>query len=173
MEQSIFLFMAMLIGAGATTHISLVGAMARLRGPGEASWVSTLGAVTGLALVIGVRLAMGEQLRLPAPFDRAVVLALIAACAAVALAFAVRGIAPEYGLTGLIAVPTLMGAGFLAPRLGVGPFVAAAIAGQLAGAMVVDHIGAFGAATHRIDPTRVAGIVVLLCGVILIKGIRP
>jgi uncharacterized membrane protein YdcZ (DUF606 family) len=116
---------------------------------------------------------MGEQLRLPAPFDRAVVLALIAAGTAVALAFAVRGIAPQYSLTGLIAVPTLMGAGFLAPRLGVGPFVAAAIAGQLVGAVVVDHIGAFGTATHRIDATRVAGIVVLFCGVILVKGIRP
>jgi uncharacterized membrane protein YdcZ (DUF606 family) len=172
MEQAIFLLTAMLLGAGATTQVSLVGAMARLRGPGEASWISILGSVTGLALVISFRQAWGEQLRLPAPFDRALVLALIAAGAAVALGFAVRGIAPHYGLTGLLAVPMLIGAGFLAPRLGIGPFVATVIAGQLVGAVVVDHTGAFGAATHRLDSTRVAGIVALLSGVLLIKGIR-
>jgi uncharacterized membrane protein YdcZ (DUF606 family) len=172
LEQAIFLLTAMLLGAGATTQVSLVGAMARQRGPGEAAWISILGTVTGLALVIGFRQAWGEQLRLPAPFDRAFVLALIAAGAAVALGFAVRGIAPQYGLTGLLAVPMLIGAGFLAPRLGIGPFVATVIAGQLVGAVVVDHIGAFGAATHRLDATRVAGIVALLCGVLLIKGIR-
>jgi len=172
LEQPIFILTAMLLGAGATTQVSLVGAMARLRGPGEASWISILGTVTGLALVISFRQAWGEQLRLPAPFNRAFVLALIAVGAAVALAFAVRGITPRYGLTGLLAVPTLIGAGFLAPRLGIGPFVAAVIAGQLACAVVVDHIGAFGAATHRLDATRVAGIVALLCGVLLVKGIR-
>jgi uncharacterized membrane protein YdcZ (DUF606 family) len=172
LEQPIFLLTAILLGAGATTQVSLVGAMARLRGPGEASWISILGTVTGLALVIGFRQAWGEQLRLPAPFDRAFVLALIAAGAAVALGFAVRGMAAQYGLTGFLAVPTLIGAGFLAPRLGIGPFVAAVIAGQLAGAVVVDHIGAFGAATHRLDATRAAGIVALLCGVLLVKGIR-
>jgi uncharacterized membrane protein YdcZ (DUF606 family) len=173
LEQSVFLLAAMLLGVGATTQISLVGAMSRLRGPVEASWISILGSFTGLALVVSFRLAWGEQLRLPAPFDRAFVLALIAAGSVIALVFAVRGISPQYGLTGLFAVPTLIGAGFLVPRLGIGPFAAAVIAGQLAGAVVVDHIGAFGAATHRLDATRIAGIVALLCGVVLIKGIRP
>jgi transporter family-2 protein len=172
LEQALFILTAMLLGAGAALQISLVGAMSRLRGPGEASWISILGSLTGLALVIGIRQAWGEQLRLPAPFDRAFVLALIAGGGAVALALAVRGIAPQYGLTGLLAVPTLIGAGFLVPRIGIGQFAATVIAGQLLGAMVVDHTGAFGAATHRVDATRVVGIVALLFGVVLIKGIR-
>jgi uncharacterized membrane protein YdcZ (DUF606 family) len=172
LEQSLFIFAAILLGVGAATQIQLVGAMSRLRGPGEASWVSILGSLTGLALVISFRQVLGNRLHLPAPFNHAVVFALIATGGVLALAFAVRGIAPQYGLTGLLAVPTLLGAGFLVPRIGIGQFAAAVIAGQLIGAVVIDHIGAFGAATHRVDATRAAGIVALLFGVLLVKGIR-
>jgi transporter family-2 protein len=75
-------------------------------------------------------------------------------------------------VTGLTAVPYLLAASYLAPKIGVGLFLAALIAGQLSGGVVLDHFGVFGAATRPIDVVRVLGIVALLSGVVLVRGFR-
>jgi transporter family-2 protein len=75
-------------------------------------------------------------------------------------------------VTGLTAVPYLLAASYLAPKIGVGLFLAALIAGQLGGGVVLDHFGALGAATRPIDVVRVLGIVALLSGVVLVRGFR-
>jgi transporter family-2 protein len=69
-------------------------------------------------------------------------------------------------------VPYLLAASFIGPRIGLGVFLAGMIAGQLIGALGLDHVGAFGARTRSIDTVRVAGAVVLLLGVLLIRGRR-
>ena len=58
-------------------------------------------------------------------------------------------------------MPYLLAASYLAPRIGVGLFLAALITGQLAGGVVLDHFGMLGAATRPIDPIRV--VVSSLC----------
>jgi transporter family-2 protein len=70
----------------------------------------------------------------------------------------------------MLAGPYLFAASFLAPRLGVGPFMAAIIAGQLVAGVALDHVGAFGAAPRPVDLPRLLGIVALIAGVILIRG---
>ena len=54
-------------------------------------------------------------------------------------------------MTGLTAVPYLLAASYLAPKIGVGLFLAALIAGQLGGGVVLDHFGVLGTATRPID----------------------
>jgi transporter family-2 protein len=60
-------------------------------------------------------------------------------------------------------------AAFGAPRVGVGVLLTAAIAGQLAAALVLDHFGMFGLARHPVTLTRAAGLVLVLIGAVLVR----
>jgi transporter family-2 protein len=60
-------------------------------------------------------------------------------------------------------------AAWAAPRLGVTLFLTAAIAGQLAMALFLDRIGAFGLARVDIGPVRLLGVALVLAGVFLVR----
>lgn len=60
-------------------------------------------------------------------------------------------------------------AAFGAPRVGLGVFLTAAIAGQLAAALVLDHYGLLGLARHSITATRAMGFALVLIGVALVR----
>jgi bacterial/archaeal transporter family-2 protein len=83
-----------------------------------------------------------------------------------------RGLPVGYAATGLTAVPYLLAASYLAPKIGVGLFLAALIAGQLGGGVVLDHFGVLGASPHPVDVIRVLGVAALLTGVVLVRGFR-
>jgi len=57
----------------------------------------------------------------------------------------------------------------LTPKLGATLTLAMMIVGQLSAALVVDHYGLFGGTIVRISATRLAGVVLLLLGVSLIR----
>ncbi len=58
------------------------------------------------------------------------------------------------------------------PRLGVTTAVAAVITGQLMMSLVLDHFGLLGLARQPIDLSRIAGVVLLVAGLFLIRGWR-
>jgi transporter family-2 protein len=60
-------------------------------------------------------------------------------------------------------------AAFAAPRMGVTYFLMVAIAGQLAMALLLDQLGAFGLPRVEISPTRVGGILLVLAGAYLVR----
>jgi bacterial/archaeal transporter family-2 protein len=68
----------------------------------------------------------------------------------------------------------VLGAGYVTAALlsvrplGTGGVIAATIAGELAVGVLIDQFGWFGVDKHAIDPARVAGIVLLAVGVLLI-----
>lgn len=70
------------------------------------------------------------------------------------------------GVCGLFIVSTNI---LVVPRLGAALLTSLAIAGQLTTALVLDHYGAFGFPIHHISLPRVAGAVLLLAGVMLIR----
>jgi len=70
------------------------------------------------------------------------------------------------GVCGLFIVSTNI---LVVPRLGAALLTSLAIAGQLTTALVLDHYGAFGFPVHHISLPRVAGAVLLLAGVVLIR----
>ncbi len=57
----------------------------------------------------------------------------------------------------------------LIPRIGVTTMLAASIGGQLIVASVIDHYGFFNVAMHPISLHRVAGILMLIVGILLIQ----
>ena len=60
-------------------------------------------------------------------------------------------------------------AAFGAPRVGVGVLLTAAIGGQLAAALVLDHFGLLGLARHPITLTRALGFVLVVVGAALVR----
>jgi transporter family-2 protein len=57
----------------------------------------------------------------------------------------------------------------LLPSLGAATLFALVIAGQVLAAVTLDHFGVFGLAPHPISIARLAGAVLLIAGVILIR----
>jgi transporter family-2 protein len=60
-------------------------------------------------------------------------------------------------------------AAFGAPRVGVGVLLTAAIAGQLAAALVLDHYGLLGLERHPVTIVRALGFVLVLVGAALVR----
>jgi len=58
---------------------------------------------------------------------------------------------------------------YSAPRIGVGPTVTLAIAGQVFMALVIDHFGWFGIARHAVNGMRLAGMALVVAGVVLVR----
>ncbi len=171
MMQGFFIVLAILSGAGIAMQASMLGAVGTARTPAAAVWISLLATVAGLASFVIFR-SSSSSIGLPPPFDRPYIMIAFAIAAVVALAFSARDIEWYYALTGLMPIPFLVGAGFLAPRLGVGLFISSVIAGQLTAAALLDHVGAFGGNVIRADYIRIAGIAALMVGVVLIRGFR-
>jgi transporter family-2 protein len=167
-------YIAITVGVGVTSalQIAMLGAIARDRGAFEATWVSMLASLGGMAGVMLVMALAGSRPSLARPFDHPVIYGFTAGIMIVALVLASQGLPWYLALTGFLPVPYLLAASFIGPRIGLGVFLAGMIAGQLIGALGLDHVGAFGARTRSIDTVRVAGAVVLLLGVLLIRGRR-
>jgi transporter family-2 protein len=163
---------AMLMGAGFAAQVSMLSAMGSLRGPFESTWVSLVATVAGFTFLMAARAMAGMSITLPTPFQNPVVFILIAAFGAVALGVLIRGIPAYFAITGLFAIPLLVGAAYLGPRLGVGLYLSSVIAGQLITSVLFDHVGAFGVPVHRVGVTRATGVVALMLGVALIRGIK-
>jgi transporter family-2 protein len=60
-------------------------------------------------------------------------------------------------------------AAFAAPRLGVTFFLTLAIAGQLATALMLDRLGAFGLPRVDFSPLRLTGVALVFAGVLLVR----
>jgi transporter family-2 protein len=60
-------------------------------------------------------------------------------------------------------------AAFGAPRIGVGPLLTAAIAGQLLAGIILDHYGLLGLARQPVGIEKIAGVMLVLLGAWLIR----
>jgi transporter family-2 protein len=152
-------------------QVTMISAMSRLRGPFEATWLSLMATIMGVAALMAYR-SSNNLLIIPAPFNKWTVLLGISVIAGISLLLLLRGIPGYFFITGLFAIPLLVGAGYLGPKIGIGLFVTASIAGQVIGSVLLDHFGAFGLPIHKIDFFRLLGMITLMVGVVLVRGIR-
>jgi transporter family-2 protein len=60
-------------------------------------------------------------------------------------------------------------AAFAAPRIGVGPLITTGIAGQIVGALVLDHFGVLGLPRDPVTLTKLFGAALVLAGVVLVQ----
>jgi transporter family-2 protein len=77
---------------------------------------------------------------------------------------------PAYGyFGGFIVASYVISITFLAPRLGVGNAIRFVVTGQIVAAVIIDHVGAFGAVVQRLTMGRAIGVVLMIIGVIFAR----
>lgn len=172
MTESLYIAAAFAIGFGNATQIVMVSAMARSRGSLEGAFTSLIATVAGLALVLAIQAVRQGSIAIPTPFDRWPIYVAVTGLSALALFFAIRGLSGYFAITGMFAIPFLIGAGLIGPKIGIGLFLVAVLAGQMTGAVLHDHVGSFGGTVQRVDALRALGVVALLTGVVLVRGVR-
>ena len=90
MTQALYILLAISAGLGSAVQTALLGSLSRERGSWEASFISALASIGGLAFILGVRTSRDSNPSLPAPFDTVVPFAGIALITGVSLALARR-----------------------------------------------------------------------------------
>ena len=172
MTVTLYMLLSVLIGLGAATQVSMLASIGRDRGATESTWISLLSALVGIAVLMAIRAARGDVPVLPSPLDRIPVLAFMAIFAASLLILSMRGLDPYFAIVGLFGVAYLVGAALLVPEIGITRFIAGTTAGTVFGALGLDHFGTFGAEPQQITAFRIVGVVLLVLGVILVRGSR-
>ena len=142
------LYLVLAVGAGIGVAIQAV-VNARLRlAVGSPLWAAAMQSLIGVTSLIAVSLLT----RQPLPVGPRLALAPWWAWAG--------------GLLGAVYVAVSI---LVTPRLGAALMLAAIIVGQLAGALLIDHYGWFGASTIPMTPTRLLGAALLVAGVVLMR----
>lgn len=169
MTQLLQLGLALSIGVGASVQVAMLGAIGRDRGAVEAGWLSIFGTVAGIAAVLAIRSARGDMVDLPIPFDRWWIFAVIGLLSVGALVLAFQGPSAYLAGVGLFGAAFIVGGAALAPKLGVALLFSVVTAGTLVGALVMDHVGAFGNEPQRVTLLRLVGVLVVLGGVVIVR----
>jgi hypothetical protein len=148
----------------------MVASMGRLRGAPEAAWINVLVAFGGIALIFALQALRSDPPNLTAPMNNGLIFAAVAAVSAALILLSMRDLGPHLAIAGLFGIIYLIGAGFLAPRIGIALFASSVTAGTLLGSVALDHVGAFGTEVHKLGVLRVAGAACLLLGVLLVRS---
>jgi transporter family-2 protein len=80
-----------------------------------------------------------------------------------------RGMPAWAWLGGAYGAVYVAAAAFAAPRLGVAPMLTIAIASQLLAALLIDHLGWFGVPVAPVSVIKLAGLVMVIGGVLLVR----
>ena len=71
---------------------------------------------------------------------------------------------------GVLGAIYVAGAAALTPKLGAAGFLALVVTGQILMAVIADHFGVMGLGGKPISLVRLAGVVLILCGVFMVQG---
>ena len=125
----------------------------------------------GIPVLAALNAALGRHLE--APFGASTILFFIAlACCLIvstmqggfSLAKAIE--APKHlFMAGCLVAFYVVSITYVAPRFGLGNAIFFVLLGQLLSAAVIDHYGLFNAAETRLNPLRIAGLLVMGVGV--------
>jgi bacterial/archaeal transporter family-2 protein len=132
-----------------------------------------------LAVQVAMNSELGRQLRHPAAATLCSF--LVGSAGLVIYMLAVRDPAPNVRALagapwwalcgGLLGAAYVMSTVVLTPRLGPGVMLGAIVAGQMVVALILEHLGALDVAHHPITLVRVAGVALIVAGVVLIRRV--
>jgi bacterial/archaeal transporter family-2 protein len=115
---------------------------------GSAWWAGFVSYLGGTIAMLVAALALRE----PAP--------------SLAIAARSHGMSWTGGLFGAIYIAISI---LLLPRLGAATVIALIVAGQMIGSLAFDHFGFFGLPVHHVTFPRIAGVLFLLAGAVLVR----
>lgn len=136
--------------------------------------VALAGAATALQAPINARM----MIAVGSPVNAAFMSFLVGTVALGVLAFslqarpdmaAARALPPWAWLGGLCGAVFVAAAAWGVPRLGVATTITLMVAGQLILSLALDHFGAFGVPQQPLNLTRIAGVALVVGGVLLVR----
>jgi thiamine biosynthesis protein ThiS len=169
--DALLLLLVFAAGLAAATQILVNGAMGEERGVPEALLVSVTVTYGSALAIMLARVAAVGRLNLDTPGKPLVYLLPLMVIAAIALLAIVRGLAWYYLLGGLAGTFIVATVALTGPRIGIGTTSAALVAGQMLGAVFFDHLGLLGQAKDPVDAAKIAGGLLIVGGVVLIRGL--
>ena len=169
--DALMLLIVISAGLAAAIQILVNSSLGEERGVPEALLVSVTVTWGAAVAVMLVRFLIVGRLNLDTPGAPLLYLLPLLAVGLLAFLGLMRGLEWYYvlgGLSGTFIVATLALAG---PRIGVGATAAGFVAGQMLGAIVLDQIGLLGQAKDPIDAAKIAGGLLIVGGVVLVRGL--
>ncbi len=169
--DALLLLLAFGAGVAAATQILVNGSISEQRGAPEALMVSvtvTFGAVVAFMLA---RYLAGGGLNLRTPIAPLVYLLPLAVVMLLAFAGLARGFEWYQFLGGLAGALIVLTVAFVGPHVGIAVTSAALVSGQMAAAIVYDHLGLLEQAKDPIDAFKVLGVLLIVGGVFLVRGV--
>lgn len=141
---------------------------------------------TGMALLAGAVLPFQATSNatvgraLGHPLWGAMTSLVVSAAVILPVLLALRAPAPAFGnaiqgpwwlwVGGVLGAVYVGGAAVLTPKLGAGGFLVCVVAGQMLAAVLVDHFGLMGLDTKPLNLMRLAGVLLILGGVVLVQS---
>jgi uncharacterized membrane protein YdcZ (DUF606 family) len=168
--DALLLLLAFGAGIAAATQILVNGALGEERGVPEALMVSVTVTYGSVVLFMAARFAFTGELNLNTPGRPLLYLLPLAFIVPLAFLGLMGGLHWYYFLGGLAGALIVATVAFTGPRTGIATTSAAVIAGQMAAAMLWDHLGLLTQAKDPIDALKVAGALLIVGGVLLVRG---
>ncbi len=156
-------------GALAAVAIAMVGAVGRERGGEEATWLHLATLLGAMCAVVAAMALRGKAPGFPHPLKHAWVMGVAAVAFATIAIVSIQGIAWYYLASGLISVAIFLLLTWLIVRVSLAFYFASNTLGTVAGSLVLDEIGAFGAPEQGITLVRALGVVMVAAGVVLVR----
>jgi len=169
--DTLLLLLAFGAGIAAATQILVNGALGEERGVPEALLVSVTVTYGSAVLFMLIRFAIMDELNLDTPVRPLLYLLPLAFIALLAFLGLMGGLQWYYFLGGLAGALIVAVVALTGPRLGIATTSAAVIAGQMVGAILFDHLGLLDQAKDPIDALKVIGTLLILGGVVLVRGV--
>jgi thiamine biosynthesis protein ThiS len=169
--DALFLLLAFGAGVAGATQILVNGAMGEERGVPEALMVSATVTFGSVVVFMLSRWLLVGELNLNTPGKPLFYLLPLTIIALLAFLGIMRGLDWYYflgGLAGALIVGTMALSG---PRIGIGATSAVFVAGQMVAAIALDHVGLLAQAKDPIDAAKVAGALLIVGGVVLVRGV--
>ena len=138
-----FYLLTFVVGMGTSVQSSINGALGQVIGKAEATFVSLMGSVFLIVLLMAFGFSSGR-------FGQ------------------ITTVPPYLLIGGIFGMAYITTANMVVPVMGVAAFISMYVTGQLLGSVLLDQVGAFGNPTHPLDAFRIAGVVFLLIGMKLV-----
>jgi thiamine biosynthesis protein ThiS len=168
--DALLLLLAFGAGIAAATQILVNGALGEERGVPEALLVSVTVTYGSAMLFMLVRFVIMGDLNLDTPVRPLLYLLSLAFIALLAFLGLAGGLPWYYFLGGLAGALIVATVALTGPRIGIATTSAAVIAGQMVGAILFDHLGLLDQAKDPIDALKVTGVLLIVGGVVLVRG---
>lgn len=163
---------SLLAGLLTAPPLAMIAAVGRQRGGEEATFLHLVTLVAGLSAVATAYAVRGAAPTFRRPLHSGASMALAAVLFGAVAFSCLRGLEWYYITSGLISVAIFLLVTWSLVRLSLGLYFASQTLGNVVGSLAMDQIGAFGAIEREVTLSRLAGVLMVAAGVVVVRAAK-